>query len=621
MCGIAGVISTKFTDEKKSNILYKILTDLNHRGPDSNGYKRIKKGVLGHVRLAIRDLSPLGHQPMSTNDDKFSIVYNGEIYNTEEIKCFLQNKYSWVPSGTSDTEILLNLIAHEGLESSLSKLKGMFAFCFYDKENSNLYLVRDQIGIKPVYFSFPDEFTFIFASEFNALIDSDIGVLNEYSKEGLSLFFERNYIPSPKTALKGIHKLEPGSYLKINIGNYLSVEKKLYYIPKKINKKNNIVDLEKCLRQSVEKHLISDVDVGCFLSGGVDSSLIAYFASKAMVNRLKTFTISFDQEGFDESYIAEKISNHLDTDHRTFKLSNRYIVENVSNILDKMDEPFADSSFIPTYIVSKFASDHVKVCLSGDGGDEAFLGYDKYRSYPKILKRIHSVQKLIKFLPKSFYDSDFISSLLPFNNSLDKLQKLKNIIYQPSIKQRLLTIDSFWHEYPMKDVDRSFDYPKVSNFCDDPLKVLNQIDIHYYLPDDLLTKSDIASMANSLELRVPFCSPEIIELGMTLGSDEKLNKFQGKLALRELQKKFFTNEICDLPKSGFRIPIADWMRGELKEFSYERIETCLLLLNFLDNKAIIEKWNQHQSRECDYSYWLWSFVTLGHWLMRHHRNV
>jgi asparagine synthase (glutamine-hydrolysing) len=614
MCGIAGFFSSNQLSKNTLRHVTDMLASIKHRGPDSEGVEIFESGTLGHVRLAIRDLSPLGFQPMLSDDGRYGLVYNGELYNTEELTCYLKSEYKWAPKGTSDTEVLLYLLKFEGVESTLKRIKGMFAFAFIDQHKNSLFLARDQIGIKPLYYILSDSGEFAFCSEFKGLLKSNLSHRN-VSRSAVATLFERNYIPSPQTLYTDISKLEPGHYITVDLLDLKSMELTCYYKTTYGSNEQSLDDIDNALRDTVEKHLLADVEIGCFLSGGVDSSLIATYASQCMDTKLKTYTISFDQSEFDESKVAERIAQHLGTDHTTFNLKSTYMDENIESILRELDEPFADSSFIPTFIVSKLASEHVKVCLSGDGGDEAFLGYDKYRAYPKVVDTIEKYGSVLKFIPNVVLNSTSLANVLPFKNVKDKVSKAISMAASQDKAESMRVIDAFWHTPPISADYTKHDYRLLDYSLKDSTDIINDLDIKYYLPDDLLVKSDIASMRNSLELRVPFLYLDVFNLGVMTSSHLKLSKTQGKTVLRDIQRKYLPVDIADMPKKGFRVPLARWLRENLREFSEKRIRYCLHKLAFIDESKVNEKWQEHLNEECDNSYWLWSIIVLGNWLM------
>ncbi len=612
MCGIAGVLSFDQKSCIKSDIVSSMLEAIKHRGPDGDGLERVHNGVLGHVRLAIRDLSELGHQPMVTESERYVLVYNGELYNTEELKKLLFNKYEWSPKGSSDTEILLKLLEEEGVSAALEVIRGMFAFGLYDNIQEKLYLARDQLGIKPLYYIRKGH-SIAFCSEFNGVMKSGLSE-KKISVPAVATLLERNYIPSPLTLYEDVYKLKPGYYLEIDASNVTTIKPYQYYSQSYENDDISLQEIEDRMVDSIKEHLISEVEVGCFLSGGVDSSLVASMVRKKINKKLKTFTVSFDQGEYDESAVAERIAEHLGTEHKTFNLDSGYMEKNIHSILDQMDEPFADSSFIPTYIVSKLASEHVKVCLSGDGGDEAFLGYDKYRAYPKVINASQRIGKVPRSALSMLSEHKFLHGLFPFNNSGDKLNKIIEMSKVDTKYRAALILDSFWHLPPInKNYDR-FSYDALNEKLDDTVDILNDLDIKYYLPDDLLVKSDIASMKNSLELRVPFLYLDIFNTGVALNKNANLSESKGKLLLRELQKKYLPHDIAEMPKKGFKVPLASWLREGLKDFAKERIDICIERLDFLDKERIYDVFDAHQTGKNDYGYWLWSLVVLGHWL-------
>jgi len=622
MCGISGMFLSKtslLTPESTESILSSMLNQIDHRGPDGSGIKSFDCGAIGHVRLAVRELSELGAQPMACEELDCWLSYNGELYNTDFLLNHLKKKFDFKPKGNSDTEVLLYLLKFEGIDRTLAMIEGMFAFAYYNQASNSLWLVRDPFGIKPLYFLESDG-ALVFCSEFNGLIASGQSS-RKYNPVAIASLLERNYIIAPYTLYSDVNKLEAGCYIEFNISTIgKDVGKKTQYYKWNDKFKTHFESFDDALNQvdqklkkAVKSHLVSDVDIGCFLSGGIDSALIASYYQKLSKKRIKTFNISFDIKEFDESIVAQEIAERLGCDHTVFKITSEDVLSLVPDILKQLDEPFADSSIIPTSIVSKMAAKYVKVCVSGDGGDEGFLGYDKYRSYPKVLNKIDLFASLIRVLPSKLITNKFIAGLLPFNNARDKVSKLLEIIKATTASRRALLLDSFWHQAPLLN-KTVIDYPRMDFTEVNYTNILNHFDINYYLPDDLLVKSDIASMSHSLELRVPFLDKNLFEFARSIPHEFKVNKNDGKVILRELLGRFVPKEITELPKKGFRVPLDEWLRGSLHDYAEEKINIALNKINFIDKKAVLNLWNIHQTERGNYGYWLWSLVVLGGWL-------
>ncbi|MEO6883715.1 MAG: asparagine synthase (glutamine-hydrolyzing) [Bacteroidia bacterium] len=584
MCGITGIISFDENAEKEFQKINSALETLAKRGPDSNGTYTHNKVALGHTRLAIIDVSNAAAQPFTDNSGRYTIVFNGEIYNFQELKkSLLERKISFRSS--SDTEVLLYLYITEGV-SCFEKLNGEFAFAIYDKVEESTILVRDRYGIKPLYY-YQDTKKFIFGSELKALLA--FGIPKEIDEVSLQLFLHLNYIPSPDSILKNVKKIPAGNYFWIK--NKIVDQKKYYEIPYSESYSANLnydaskKYFSKLLNKSVEMRLIADVPVGAFLSGGIDSSIITALASKHTKN-LHTFSIGFKNEPlFDETVYAEMVAKMHKTNHTVFSLSNEDLFSDLFSMLDDMDEPFADSSALAVFILSKHTRKQVKVALSGDGADELFGGYNKHAA--ELKARNIGIEKV------------FANSLLPILNILPKSRnsKIGNKIRQAtkfleginlSEKERYWLWAGFTNDR-QKNIFLN-DEKNKSEFTARKNNILKTIsadfnsvlytDMQLVLENDMLVKVDRMSMANSLEVRSPFMDHHIVDFAFSLPSYYKIDKNSRKKILKETFKKELPEEIIQRPKQGFEVPLLKWFQTDLKS---------LITEDLLSEKFILEQ--------------------------------
>jgi len=570
MCGISGVFA--FTEKGKSffkNIKPSVET-LKQRGPNDTGLIEKSNVCLGHTRLAIIDLSKKASQPMTDASGRYTIIFNGEIYNYKKIREELINKNITLTT-KSDTEILLQLYINEGTKC-LSKLNGFFAFAIYDAKENSIFIARDRIGIKPLIF-FQDKNKFLFASEMKALIKLGIPKTLDYTS--LSQYFQFNYIPSPYTIFENVQKLKPGHYILIK--NNTVVEKQYYKIKYNRSKNTNLTyidaqtELKKLMQNSIKLRMVADVPLGAFLSGGIDSSIIVAEASRLTKN-IDTFSIGYkDEPFFDETYYAELVAKKFNTNHHTFKLSNNDLYENLHSFLDYIDEPFADSSALAVFILSKYTKNSVKVSLSGDGADELFSGYNKHKAhYNAIHGGINS--NLVKLgypiwknLPKSRNNN--------FANTIRQLERFA-IGVKLNEKNRYIKWATLFTEQYANDLLKpniSLNKLKIRNntITKDILKTQSINDILYtdmqlVLVSDMLHKVDSMSMANSLEVRTPFLDHNIIDFAFSLPDKYKINTKMRKRILQDSYRNILPEEIYKRPKHGFEVPLLKWFQNELK---------------------------------------------------------
>lgn len=547
MCGITGF---NWNDKKLIN---KITKELSHRGPEYQGSYNNQNISLGHRRLSIIDLSDAGKQPMSTADNNLKIVFNGEIFNYEELKKDLIKKGHSFKSN-SDTEVLINGYSEYG-KNILNKVNGQFSFAIYDKIKNKLFLARDQLGINPLYYYW-DKKNFIFASEIKAIIPA-LDKL-EFDQEQLNNYFIYGYTNSSNSIFKNIYKLAPGSYMEFNLDkNKFKINS---YFEFKYEYKNNEPTYEEFLNlfeESVKSRLISDVPIGAFLSGGVDSSAVVAIASKYKKN-LNTFSVSFDVDKFDESKYSKEISKKFKTKHRILKFNSKKLRSTIKKLVYHYDEPFGDPSAVPTFILSNFAKKHVTVSLSGDGADELFGGYTTYKNY-----RLLSVQKIYpKFINKLIHPLLF--KIVPHS----KLYHFFEIGSYPSKLKyaRLMsgiTRDQCKRYFNIDNKKSLSKYSKSNEF--NYLDFAQETDINQYLTNNCLAKVDRASLGNALEVRPPFLDKSIIEFASKLKPSLRVRKDITKFFLKKSLRNILPKHILYRKKQGFAIPLKEYFGSELKD--------------------------------------------------------
>lgn len=650
MCGIAGIYCSSIASNKDNfhHFLKEMGKSIYHRGPDSDGVWLHSKHPMGfvHRRLSILDLSETGAQPMVSSNQRFVITFNGEIYNFQQIKDeLLKSGASF--RGSSDTEVLLEAIVYFGLEKTLKLINGMFAFALWDNEEDELILVRDHVGQKPLYFGWIGN-SFAFASELKAIkgIPHFKKVINP---NAVQLFFKYNYIPTPYSIYQDIFKLAPGSYIKLSLENLHNMNSmdvfnsfqyywkaKDHFLSENLHSKSEeelTEDLEELLSQVLKEQMFTDVPYGAFLSGGIDSSLTTALMQKQSSKPIKTFSIGFNEKDFNEAHHAKSVADHLGTDHTELYLTSKDSYEVIPSLAKMYDEPFSDSSQIPTFLVSKLARKDVTVCLSGDGGDELFAGYNRYlwtekihntsSKIPSFLKSIISNQSLAPS-PESFEKLFFgIHPLLPnklkFKNPGNKYQKVLNLLSAKSINESYDKLISHWADkesiFIGDIVDRKLcDYhinnKKVSN-----IENMMFLDVVNYMMDDILVKVDRASMANSLEVRVPLIDNRIIEYSSRIPLSLKIKNNQQKYILRQILYKYVPSSLIDRPKSGFGIPVGHWIKNDLKDWAQDLLNPVKIKNdNLLNNDLIQKKWKHHLSSKGDHQYDLWDVLMFQAWL-------
>jgi asparagine synthase (glutamine-hydrolysing) len=631
MCGIAGFL-TKNRDINYKSILENMSDALILRGPDSNGiWFDDKFGIgLSHARLSILDLTSQGHQPMISNNQQFIITFNGEIYNHIEIRNSLNLKFNNINwRSNSDTETLLTSIEKIGILETINSLVGMFAFAIWDNFNQKLTLCRDRIGEKPLYYGWHND-SFIFSSELKA-IRKFPNFSRQINKVALSLYFKYNYIPCPYSIYEGIFKLKPGSLITIDFNNYIETShtywdlKNIYKKEKSKKNLNDITDeLEKYLINSVSGQMISDVPIGAFLSGGIDSSLIVSLLQSISDKPIKTFTIGFDDKNYNEAINAKKIANYLKTEHTELYLNEKDVLDVIPLLPFIFDEPFSDSSQIPTFLVSKLAKNKVSVVLSGDGGDELFAGYNRYvlanQIWPKLKYVPYLIRKIFKTLILNikpiFWDKFFNAINLDINNPSDKFLKFANLLDSYTHQDLYDKIITHW---PLDEKIVLGDFQIPNTFLKDYrtdsfIEQMMTNDTISYLPDDILVKVDRSAMYNSLETRVPFLDHRLIEFSATIPLKFKINKYNTKIIIRNLLYKLIPKNLFANKKIGFGVPLASWLRGPLKEWANELLsENRIKADGILDYEKIKIKWDEHISGKRNWEFLIWDVLVFQLW--------
>ncbi len=650
MCGLAGFLSNHIDSKNICSQLESMINTLEHRGPDSIGHWFSSKYniAIGHARLSILDLSDAGNQPMRSSSGQYIIAFNGEIYNHLELRARLNNEskntIQW--NGHSDTETLLSCFEAWGVDTTLQKISGMFAIALYDTKNNSLYLIRDRMGEKPLYYGWSDD-SFLFGSELKSL-KAFKGFLGEVDRNALALFLKYDYVPSPYSIYKGINKLPKGSYIQISMINNIwdkeGVSNPNYYWSmndvaesgmgaNKFNgsEKDAIQALDNLLSKSIKQQMISDVPLGAFLSGGIDSSIVAALMQKQSKKKIKTFTIGFHEKHYNEAEYAKEVALYLGTDHTELYVSPEQAIDVISRLPKVYDEPFADSSQIPTFLVSEMAKQYVTVSLSGDGGDELFGGYNRYFMANRIWKKIEKipliVRKLISkgitllspkvwdFLINSVFK--FLPSGFRMAHPGDKIYKLSRMLKSTNIHDIYDGLVSHWDNsfevvIGCKKKNDKFNQDIDFSHPEDGMMLLDSIT---YLPDDILVKVDRAAMSVSLETRAPFLDKDVVEFAWQLPFNMKIRDSQGKWVLRKVLDKYVPKELIDRPKMGFGVPIDSWLRGPLREWAEDLLsEKRLKDDGYFHVESIRDKWKEHLSGHRNWQYHLWSVLMFQVWL-------
>lgn len=622
MCGICGLIDYNRNTGIDENLLRKMCREIRHRGPDDEGVYVKNDTVsvgLGHKRLSIIDLTLAGHQPMVNENESIRIIFNGEVYNYKELRKGLEEKGHIFKSNT-DTETVLHLYEQYG-KDCVSFLRGMFAFAIWDGVTQSLMLARDRVGKKPLLYYYRNR-VFVFASEFTALLASGL-IRKDINYAAADDYFTFGYISAPLTIYADVSKLLPGHILilkdqKVTIERYweLEYQKKLV-----ISENDAVAEIIRLLKESVQIRLQSDVPLGAFLSGGIDSSTVVALMSELSDKKVKTFSIGFNEANYNELHFAKKIAERYDTEHHELIVKPK-AMEIIPLLVERYGEPYADSSCIPSYYVAKETRQYVTVALNGDGGDESFAGYERYqamlfsrtyRNLPNLFKK--SVDSIVRRLPDSINQKNKLKRLKRFFKGAD-LQPAECYlrwvnIFDTELKSRLYS-EVFSAKSaggdPVKYLEPYFNHGLSM------IDSLLRMDVNTYLPYDLLVKMDIASMANSLEARSPFLDHKLMEFVARLPAEFKIKDCVKKYLLKKAARKLLPRENIVRSKMGFGIPVGEWFRNELKDLL---IDTLLskrsLKRNYFRQDVLKEMVDLHISRRKDYSFQLWSLLMFNLW--------
>jgi asparagine synthase (glutamine-hydrolysing) len=640
MCGIAGLWQNKRGQEPPLETLGRMGTALAHRGPDDSGIFHDPAFGLGLAfrRLSIIDLSSQGHQPMFSASGRYVIVFNGEVYNFEEIRAELGNM-AW--RGHSDTEVMLEAIARWGLDRALQRFVGMFAFALWDRQERKLFLVRDRMGIKPLYYGRVGD-DFVFASELKA-IQQHPGFEGRIDRDALALYLRHNYVPSPHCIYQGLSKLKPGCFLSLS-GPLDEPAQRVFWSAHEVARQGMlapfqgpadeaVAELESKLRASLRLRTIADVPLGAFLSGGVDSSTVVALLQSQSSRPVKTFTIGFHEDRYNEATHAKKVAACLGTEHTELYLTAKDALDIVPLLPAMYDEPMSDSSQIPTFLVSKLARTSVTVSLSGDGGDELFGGYERYplarsiwngvRWLPGPVRKVAST--LLQEASPRIMDGAFriLGPVLPKKMQLRRPADYAHLLAgylsagtREGIYARAL---SHWNR-PCSVVLDSHEPGTVWDSIASTASIagfeeaMMLTDLVNYLPDDILTRVDRASMAVSLEVRLPLLDHRVVEFAWSLPLRFKIRHGVSKWILRQVLCKYVPRELIERPKMGFGVPIDSWLKGALREWAEDLLSEARLRQHGLFRvQAIQEKWNEHVSGTRNWHRLLWDVLVFQDW--------
>lgn len=616
MCGIVGAFLKNEIDQ---NLLINAVDVIAHRGPDAAGYyqNEDKNIFLGHRRLSIIDISEIANQPMYSSCGNYVIVYNGEVYNYKELKNKLPD-FCWQTTG--DTEVILELFAHYGAES-FKWLNGIFAFSIYDIAHEKLWLCRDQLGIKPLFIQ-KDEEKLVFASELKSIVAINKSSQLKISRTAVAQFLHLGYIPEPLTIYRGIKKFPAGNYAVFDVKTrewqrHQYWQAKDYYLCNPISDEQTaLIQYKEKLFAAVESQLMSDVPLGTFLSGGIDSSLVTAVASRVSKTKVKTFSIGFEDADHDESVYANMVAQHLNTEHHSFKVKQNDILQLVPEFLSVYDEPFADSSAFPTMLVSKLAREHVTVTLSGDGGDEFFQGYGMYQWAKRLSEaKYRATRKPIVWASKLLSER-YQRAATVFNYS-----SVGNIPSHIFSQEQYLFSE---HELKLLLQKNKIDFANLNILPSKGSAQEKQAfwDIEHYLKDDLLVKVDRASMHYSLETRVPLLDKNLVELALNIPLGLKVNEEYGtKYLMKKVLYEMVPREIFERPKKGFSIPLSKWLAKELKPLvdkylSQEKIEFA----GFVKYGTVKKYLDDYLNGKTMYYNRVWAILVLHWWYYEQHNN-
>lgn len=653
MCGIAGLWDVHHAlDASEADAEIRRMTcTLTHRGPDDEGYFHDPAAgmTMGHRRLSIVDLSPHGHQPMTSPSGRYVMVFNGEVYNHKRLRHDLETA-GFGFRGHSDTEAMLAAIEYWGPEAAVRRFNGMFAFALWDRQDRILTLVRDRLGIKPLYYGWIGS-NFVFGSELKALRMVH-GFANAVNRDALTLLLRHNYIPAPYSIYQGIHKLMPGTMLRVDSQlaetpadvAAVTAKAEAYWSAREVvesgvhdqfdgSAEDAVTELDHLLRDAVALRMEADVPLGAFLSGGVDSSTVVALMQAQSERPVRTFSIGFHESGYDEAQHAKAVAQHLGTAHTELYVTPKQALDVIPRLPTMYDEPFSDSSQIPTFLVSQLARQGVTVSLSGDGGDELFAGYDRYfrgqrrwnqiGSIPRPLR--HALVGSLRTAPNLWgrmleHAMPMLPAHFRVKNPRSKIRRLAEMLAVDSADALYVQLVSHWcdpaavviggHEPLTALTDRT----RRSDLADYVERMM-YTDLVSYLPDDILTKVDRASMAVSLEARVPLLDHRVVEFAWRVPRNLKLRDGQGKWLLRQVLYRYVPKDLIERPKMGFGVPIEHWLLGPLRDWAETLLsERRLREEGYFDPAPIRKMWNEHASGHTNRPYPLWDVLMFQAWL-------
>lgn len=639
MCGIAGLVDATLASSASelAGRAEAMASTLAHRGPDDHGvWTDPAVGVaFGHRRLSIIDLSSHGHQPMMSGSGRWVLIFNGEIYNYKQLRSVLAQRGVHM-RGTSDTEVLLEYIEHFGLVKALQAVDGMFAFAGWDRSRRVLVLARDRMGEKPLYYGTIGR-SLVFASELKA-IRAHPDFQARLDPSAVTAFLRLSYVPAPLSIYEGIVKLPAGSYLEVPDGRPCSQLRPTTYwnLPalRAVDEPPNLLEeLDSTLTAAVASRMIADVPIGAFLSGGIDSSLVVALMQRLSAQPVHTFSIGFEDAAYNEAAYANSVARYLGTDHHELYVSSTDTLDVVPKLPSMYDEPFADSSQVPTFLVSQMTRAHVTVALSGDGGDELFGGYSRYLLHMQMwhaLGRTPSFARMaaaraIRAIEVDAWDilGRPVNRLLPRRTRQphfgDKAHKVARLLAATSPRDTYRIMMSHWQhpesvvvggrEPPLPPGD-AVDWPQELSM----LGQMMYLDARTYLPDDILVKVDRAAMAVGLETRVPLLAPSVIELAARIPDRLRIHRGRGKIILRSLLHRYIPKQLVERPKMGFGVPIGSWMRGPLRPWVEDLLAPeSLAGFGLLDAEIVRNTWAEHISGKYDHKYQLWNVLMLLEW--------
>ena len=650
MCGIAGFwdVARHLDADRGAAAVDGMTRAIRHRGPDDAGtWQDPDAGLwLGHRRLSVIDLSPEGRQPMLSASGRYAMVFNGEVYNHRRLRPDLEASGARF-RGHSDTEVMLAAIERWGLEGAVQRFIGMFAFALWDRETRALTLVRDRLGIKPLYYGWAGSM-FAFASELKAIAALP-GFASGIDRGALCLLLRHNYIPQPCSVYQGIFKLPPGTLLRVDAAGAASASA-VASLPARVHKYWSVADaavsgrselsdaeavdeLDRLLRDAIALRMEADVPLGAFLSGGVDSSTVVALMQAQSARPVRTFSIGFHEQDHDEAKFAKEVAHHLGTDHNELYVTAQDALDVIPMLPTMFDEPFSDSSQVPTYLVSKLARSQVTVSLSGDGGDELFAGYSRYAWATRVGRWLDSVPdsmrarfaRSLRARP-GLYEALFrganrgLPARLRIRNPGTKTGLLGQMLQASSVDARYLLLVSHWFEpesIVLQSREPEIDLSDFAHWPDvrDPVERMMYSDLIGYLPDDILVKVDRASMAVSLEARVPLLDHRVVEHAWRTPLRQKLRDGQSKWLLRQVLDRYVPRALIDRPKKGFSVPIDHWLRGPLREWAEALLdERRLREEGYFDPVPIRKLWNDHAAGRAREHHRLWDVLMFQAWL-------